>query len=197
MDEIQAIISGLPLTVSVREAALTVYGKIAQAESHAHGKPVTEIHFHEVGTMDAIADVVAVCYLMEKLAPEAVIASPVHVGSGHVHCAHGTLPVPAPATAFILRDVPTYGGSIQGELCTPTGAALLKHFVSEFTQQPPLRVEKIGYGMGSKDFEAANCVRAMLGQSDADTSAAMARLFQVMATRQLTPDDLIDLIQSN
>jgi hypothetical protein len=117
----------LNLPAKVADDVMAVYGLIAEAESHAHGKPVTEIHFHEVGTMDAIADVVAVCLLLDKLAPNEIVVSPVHVGSGQVHCAHGILPVPAPATAYILKDVPIYGGAIRGELCTPTGAALLKH----------------------------------------------------------------------
>src|SRR5699024_5887421 len=138
----------------------------AEAESHAHGVPVTEIHFHEVGTLDAVADVTAVCLLMHRLAPDDVVVSPVHVGSGQVHCAHGILPVPAPATAFILRGVPIYGGSVRGELCTPTGAALLKHFATRFGAMPAMQVESIGYGMGKKDFEAANCVRAMLGETE-------------------------------
>ena len=96
---------------------------------------------------------------------EKVVASPVHVGSGTVRCAHGILPVPAPATALILRDIPIYSGSVRGELCTPTGAALLSRFVSSFGNMPVMRVEKIGYGMGKKDFEVANCVRAMLGET--------------------------------
>lgn len=165
MADIEGIISGLDLPDSVREDVLAVYGLIAGAEIRAHGVPVTEIHFHEVGAMDAVADVTAVCLLMDRLAPEQVIASPVHVGAGHVHCAHGILPVPAPATADILRDVPIYGGGIKGELCTPTGAALLKHFATRFGDMPVMRVEKIGYGMGKKDFEAANCLRAMLGEA--------------------------------
>ena len=132
MQEIEHIISHLKIIDKVRQNVLAVYNLIAEAESHAHGKPVTEIHFHEVGTMDAIADVTAVCMLMEKINPDKVVATPVHVGSGHVHCAHGILPVPAPATAFILKDVPIYGGKIQGELCTPTGAALLKTLVDSF-----------------------------------------------------------------
>ena len=155
----------LKLPSSVQEDVMAVYGLIAEAESHAHGKPVSEIHFHEVGTMDAIADVVAVCLLIKKLAPEKVIVSPIHVGSGQVHCAHGILPVPAPATAYILRDAPIYGGEIRGELCTPTGAALLKHFATEFGRMPAMSVQRIGYGMGKKDFEAANCVRVMLGET--------------------------------
>mgnify|MGYP000769902907 CR=1 FL=1 len=120
MHEIGHIVERLPVSDRVRRDILAVYDGIAQAESHVHGVPVTDIHFHEVGTMDAVADVTAVCLLMEELAPDQVIASPVHVGSGTVRCAHGILPVPAPATAYILRDVPIYGGGIDGELCTPT-----------------------------------------------------------------------------
>ena len=166
MHEIEHIISHLKISDKVWKNVLSVYNLIAEAESHAHGKPVTEIHFHEVGTMDAIADVTAVCMLMEKINPDKVVATPVHVGSGHVHCAHGILPVPAPATAYILKDVPIYGGKIQGELCTPTGAALLKTFVDSFGEMPIMKTTAIGYGMGKKDFEAANCVRAILGEAE-------------------------------
>ncbi len=165
MHEIEHRVSHLHLPERVKEDVLAVYGLIAGAESAAHGVPVSEIHFHEVGTMDALADISAVCLLMHKLCPDRVVVSPVHVGSGQVRCAHGILPVPAPATAHILRGVPIYGGEIRGELCTPTGAALLKHFASEFGAMPPMSVSAIGYGMGKKDFPAANCVRAMLGES--------------------------------
>ena len=165
MHEIGHIVERLPVSEKVRADIRAVYDSIAQAESHVHGVPVTDIHFHEVGTMDAVADVTAVCLLMNRLAPDEVVVSPIHVGSGQVRCAHGILPVPAPATAFILRDVPIYGGTVQGELCTPTGAALLRHFATRFGAMPPMRVQAIGYGMGKKDFEAANCVRAMLGES--------------------------------
>ena len=165
MGDIRHILSHLDIPQDVREDAEEVYEQIALAESHAHGRPVEEIHFHEVGALDAVADVVAVCWLIHDLAPEQILASPIHVGWGQVRCAHGILPVPAPATAHILRDVPTYGGSVEGELCTPTGAALLKHFAQSFGPSPVMRVEKIGYGMGKKDFEAANCLRAMLGQT--------------------------------
>lgn len=154
----------LSLPERVRDNVMRVYGEIAEAESHVHGVPVTEIHFHEVGTMDAIADITAFCLLMERISPDKVVVSPIHVGCGQVCCAHGILPVPAPATAHILRDVPIYGGSINGELCTPTGAALLKVFADEFGSMPQMRTKKIGYGMGKKDFEAANCVRAVIGE---------------------------------
>lgn len=168
LHDIEHIVRGhLSLPATVADNVMAVYRLIADAESKAHGKPVSEIHFHEVGTMDAIADITAVCLLMHRLAPDEIIVSPVHVGSGQVHCAHGILPVPAPATATILQDVPIYGGSIQGELCTPTGAALLKHFANSFGDMPVMRTSAIGYGMGQKDFPAANCVRALLGERSA------------------------------
>lgn len=166
MHDIEHIINDLSLSEKVKKDIINVYSLIAEAESFAHGVPMTEIHFHEVGTMDAIADVAAVCMLMDKISPESVVVSPIHVGSGHVKCAHGILPVPAPATAYILKDVPIYGGGIKSELCTPTGAALLKYFATDFGQMPVMKVAKIGYGMGKKDFTAANCVRAMLGEAD-------------------------------
>ena len=163
----------LPLPEKVRDDVMSVYKLIAEAESHAHGVPVTEIHFHEVGTMDAIADITMVCLLMDKLSPEEVVVSPVHVGSGQVRCAHGILPVPAPATAHILKDVPIYGGTVKGELCTPTGAALLKHFAARFGSMPVMRTRAIGYGMGKKDFEAANCVRAILGDAEGEEGTVL------------------------
>lgn len=166
MEEIEHWISCLRVSEGVKDHIRRVYGEIARAESHVHGVPVQQIHFHEVGTLDALADVTAVCYLLDKLGAPAVYASPVHVGSGHVCCAHGILPVPAPATAEILKGVPIYGGQIQGELCTPTGAALLKHFVTHFGDMPVMRAEAVGYGMGKKDFAMANCLRAVLGQTD-------------------------------
>lgn len=166
MGEIKQIIDALPLSETVRHNAIEVYKLIAEAESYAHGVPVTDIHFHEVGTIDAIVDVTAVSLLIEKLNVKKVIASPIHVGSGNVRCAHGILPVPAPATAHILKEIPIYSGDIKGELCTPTGAALLKHFADSFGNMPVMKIKKIGYGMGKKDFPSANCVRAMLGEND-------------------------------
>ena len=163
---IETILAGLHVSDGVRSDALHVYRLIAEAESQVHGRPVADIHFHEVGTLDAIADVTAFCLLTERIKPDRIIASPVHVGSGTVRCAHGVLPVPAPATAYLLKDVPIYGGEIKGELCTPTGAALLRHFVTQFGSMPAMRVSAIGYGMGTKDFDTANCVRAMLGEAE-------------------------------
>lgn len=156
----------LSLSQKVKKDIMAVYTLIAEAESKAHGVPVSEIHFHEVGTMDAVADITAVCMLMERLLVDEVVVSPIHVGSGQVKCAHGILPVPAPATADILKNVPIYAGTVVGELCTPTGAALLKHFATRFGSMPVMKIRSIGYGMGKKDFEEANCVRAMLGDTN-------------------------------
>ena len=164
MHDIEHIIGDLDVPAKVKEDAVSIYKLIADAESKAHGRPVEEIHFHEVGAMDAVADIVAVCYLMDKIAPDRVIVSPIHVGYGEVKCAHGIVPVPAPATAAILEGVPVSAGHIEGELCTPTGAALLKHFADDFGQMPEMSISKTGYGMGRKDFEQANCLDDMTGE---------------------------------
>ena len=165
MEEITKTITGFALPEKVKSDALAVYKRIAEAESHVHGVNVDQIHFHEVGSLDALTDVVGVCYAMYLLSPEKILCSPIHMGSGQVKSAHGILPVPAPATAYILREIPSYSGDIQGELCTPTGAALLSHFVEDYGNMPVMKTEKIGYGMGQKDFPAANCVRTILGES--------------------------------
>lgn len=170
MADIAHIAEHLHISENVRKQVLDIYQIIAQAESKVHGVPVEQIHFHEVGAMDAIADITAVCYLMDKLGVEKVFASPVHVGSGQVKCAHGLLPVPAPATAHILQGVPIYGGQVQGELCTPTGAALLKYYVNHFENMPPMVTTAIGYGMGKKDFDSPNCVRAMFGSTQGENN---------------------------
>lgn len=166
MADIRTIVAALPVSEKVRQDVLAVYQLIAEAESHAHHCTVEEIHFHEVGNMDAVADITGVCLLMEMIGADEILCSPVHVGSGHVRCAHGILPVPAPATAYLLRGIPSYSGSIDGELCTPTGAALLRHFVTRFVPMPVMATEKIGYGIGTKVFPAANCVRAFLGETE-------------------------------
>ena len=165
MHSIEHIISHLDIPEKVREDVLAVYALIAGAESKVHGVPVSDIHFHEVGRMDAIADITAVSLLISELGVESVNASPVCTGSGTVKC----------ATAELLKGIPITAGNIKTELCTPTGAALLKHFVKSFGDMPPMSVSAIGYGMGKKDFERANCLRAMLGES-ADSRDQVAEL---------------------
>lgn len=172
-----AIVDALSLPTGVARRVREVYSLLAKAESLAHGRDVGEIHFHEVGAMDAVADIVAACWLLDRMGADEVVASPVNVGSGTVVCAHGELPVPAPATAILLEGVPTYSdGVIRGELTTPTGAALLKSFVSRFAPQPPMVVEAIGCGAGTRDFPRANFVRALLGASCEDSAGSVLEL---------------------
>lgn len=172
--DIMSIVDSLSLPESVRSDAAAIYRLLADAESRAHGRPVGEVHFHELGALDAIADIAAVCFLMGELAPIEITASPVNVGSGTVRCAHGILPVPAPATAFLLKGIPSHAdpdSSRSRELCTPTGAALLKHFVHRYGPMPLMAASRIGHGAGSADFpDRPNLLRCTLG--DAPESAA-------------------------
>ncbi len=163
--DISALLDRLRVPQAVREHAKAVYDRIAEAESNVHGVAVSEIHFHEVGALDAVVDITGVCLAMHLLSPDRVVVSPVHLGSGQVRCAHGILPVPAPATAYLLRGIPCYCGEISGELCTPTGAALLSQFADSFGAMPTMVLEKAGCGVGQKQFPAANCVRAFWGES--------------------------------
>lgn len=165
MKEITGIINGLALDDEVKADVLSVYTLIAEAEGQVHGEPAGEVHFHEVGSMDAVADVTAVCMLMHDIGAERIAASPVATGYGTVLCAHGLLPVPAPATAVLLQGMPSYAGDIEGELCTPTGAALVKHFAQEYSQKPAMSAEATGCGLGTKEFEKATCLRVFLGES--------------------------------
>ena len=165
MATIEKTIHRMPLPFAVKMDAMAVYRDLAEAESHVHGIPVSEIHFHEVGRVDAIADIVAVCYLIHLLDPDRIEASAVSTGSGFVRCAHGVLPVPAPATAYLLRGIPNREGGIEMELCTPTGAALLRHFVEKFGSRPDMIVTNTGYGMGHKDLPRLNAVRSFLGEA--------------------------------
>ncbi|MDR2558539.1 MAG: nickel pincer cofactor biosynthesis protein LarC, partial [Oscillospiraceae bacterium] len=161
---IEQLIGSLNISSAVKENTLGIYRILAEAESSVHGVPIEQIHFHEIGEMDAVTDIIGVCMLIEELEPALILASPIHTGSGQVSCAHGVLPVPAPATAEILKNIPIYGGEVRGELCTPTGAAILKYFVKDFVAMPIMKVSKIGYGMGKKDFKSANCIRAFFGE---------------------------------
>ena len=179
MSDIEKIINGLNVSDKVKADALAVYGLIAEAESKAHGKPITDIHFHEVGTMDAVADIVGVCVLLEQIGAGKIVVSPLATGFGQVRCAHGILPVPAPATASIIEGIPTYSGDVEGELLTPTGAALLKHFADSFGTRPVMAIEKTGYGMGRKDFAKANMLRTFIGEADNESDKVVEMKFNV------------------
>lgn len=161
--DIERVIDALGVSDAVKDNAKNVYALIAKAEASVHGKEVHSVHFHEVGAMDAVADIVGVCMLIEELAPEKIVVSPIRTGFGHVHCAHGVLPIPAPATLKLLVGIPCYAGDIKGELCTPTGAALVSYFAAEYGTMPLMNIEKTGYGAGTKDFPIANVISAFLG----------------------------------
>ncbi len=162
---IAELIDTLSIDTPVRTHARAVYDNIAHAEATVHGLPVADVHYHEVGALDAIVDVVGVCLALDMLSPDAIVASPIHVGSGTIRCAHGVIPVPAPATCELLRGCPSYGGEIQGELCTPTGAALVAYFATSFGPMPPMACSSVGYGIGTRDFGRPNIVRAFLGET--------------------------------
>lgn len=176
MHDIRHVIDAAGISGNVKKNAVEVYECIAQAESRVHGKSADEIHFHEVGSKDAMADVIGCCMLIDIIGADRIVVSPVTTGFGNVRCAHGILPVPAPATALILNDVPLRAGNIEGELCTPTGAALVKHYADEFGNMPQMTVSRIGYGMGTKDFAAANCVRVFVGIQATRTAKTIVQL---------------------
>ena len=166
--DIAAQIAALNASDAVKAHVQAVYDLIADAEAKAHGRPVSEIHFHEVGMADALSDIASVALLLEELAPARVVASRPEVGGGFVQCAHGTLPVPAPATAHILTGVPYTSGAADCELLTPTGAALLVHFADAFGPMPPLAVARTGLGLGHREVPGRlNGVRAFLGEEAA------------------------------
>lgn len=159
------IIDELNIPDKVKTDAKKIYKIIGEAESYVHGTDIENIHFHEVGTLDAVADVIGNCLLMNMINPERVVVSSINTGSGTVRCAHGILPVPAPAVSKILEGVPIYAGDIESELCTPTGAAILKYYSDEFSKMPVMVCEKTGIGTGTKSFDTANCVRIFLGET--------------------------------
>lgn len=185
--DITSVIDGLDVPAAVKQRAAAAYTEIAKAESAVHGREVGEVHFHEVGAMDAVADVVGVSWLLDMLAPERIVVSPVRTGFGQVRCAHGILPVPAPATALILEDIPVFAGDIEGEMTTPTGAALVRAIAGSFGEMPAMRMSAVGYGMGTRDFPAANCVRAVLGESE-ERGADVVEIFCTLD--DVTAEDL-------
>lgn len=177
LEDVSVLINAMDLSDKVKNDAINVYNLIANAESRVHGTSVKDIHFHEVGTIDAIVDVVSVCLLMDMISPDRIIASPINVGSGMVECAHGILPVPAPATALLLEGIPMYTDhDINTELCTPTGAALIKYFVSEYGNIPVINTNSIGYGFGTKEFKKLNCVRTFLGEESIGSQDTVVEL---------------------
>lgn len=191
LSDVMEIIDSLTISESVRKDAKEIYTNIARAESEVHGEPVGEVHFHEVGMLDAIADVVGSCMLIERLAPDYIVASPLRTGYGYVNCAHGKLPIPAPATAILLKGVESYSGDIEGEFTTPTGAAIVGYFAEEYGQRPRMSIEGIGVGIGHHDHSIPNIMRAFIGESQ-------ERLFEIYEINcnidDMTPEDLGQMV---
>jgi pyridinium-3,5-bisthiocarboxylic acid mononucleotide nickel chelatase len=169
LNHILKIITESDLTPSTKSRSCRIFEKLAAAEARAHGIPIDEVHFHEVGAVDAIVDVVSSVFLLEHLGVERVVASPPRLGYGTVNCAHGQIPIPAPATAFLLEGSPSFQGDIEGEYATPTGAAILSEIVSEYGRQPLMRPVAIGMGAGDRNPPFPNCVRAFLAEADQPT----------------------------
>jgi uncharacterized protein (TIGR00299 family) protein len=174
--QIEAIIGGSSLKESVRGRAVAVFRRLAEAEARIHGTSTDQIHFHEVGALDAIVDIVAGAIALDRLSVDRVLCSPVELGGGMAHCKHGVLPVPAPATLELLKGMPVKFGAVPFEATTPTGAALLATFVDEFVMRPELVVSRVGYGIGHRDGPIPNVLRVCLGEL-AEKEAAQGELF--------------------
>ena len=169
--DIKEIILNSSLPEAVQMQSLAVFTRLAEAEARVHGTTVDKIHFHEVGAVDAVVDIVGTAAGLWLLEVEQVYASAVHVGRGTVHCAHGTLPVPAPATLELLRGVPIYGRDVDAELVTPTGAAILTGLSAEFGAAPPMVVEQVGYGAGKHDLPWPNLLRVSISTTEAQAGS--------------------------
>ena len=166
LPDILQILQRSDLDEAIQEKSAAIFQRLAEAEANVHRQPIDTIHFHEVGAMDAIIDVVGAVAGLDALGVETIICSPLNLGSGTIVCAHGTLPVPAPATAELIKNVPVYSSGVTGELLTPTGAAILTTLSSRFGPLPEMRIETIGYGAGRSEPGIPNLLRLMIGKSE-------------------------------
>jgi hypothetical protein len=188
LKHIVAIIEPSGISATAKENALRIFRRLAEAEGKIHGKSPEEIHFHEVGAMDAIIDIVGACVGLEALEISELVCSPLNVGSGKVEAAHGLLPVPSPATAELLQGIPIYSSGVEGELVTPTGAAIVSTLAKNFGPLPPFKIERIGYGAGMKEFPGhPNVARLFLGE----------RLESAKGQPGLQGEELVSLIEAN
>jgi uncharacterized protein (TIGR00299 family) protein len=170
--DIVAMLEESDLDAEVRQQALAIFHRLGKAEAHLHNEPLESVHFHEVGAVDSIVDIVGATIGLHALAVAAVMSSPINVGSGSVRTAHGMLPVPAPATLELLKGCPSYAGDLRMELTTPTGAAIVTTMASHFGPLPLMRVEHVGYGAGSRDFPSVpNLLRLIVGEVEAEHTA--------------------------
>lgn len=167
LKDIEDIIRSSDFKEKVKNLSLNMFKVVAEAEAKVHNKELYEVHFHEVGATDSIIDIVGAAICCDYLDVEEILCSTVEVGGGFVHCAHGVLPVPAPATVEILKDIPIRKGNVPFEATTPTGAAILRSLVKEFTDKDEFKILKVGYGIGYKDFDKMpNVVRVFIGEKE-------------------------------
>ncbi|MGH9937134.1 MAG: nickel pincer cofactor biosynthesis protein LarC, partial [Blastocatellia bacterium] len=181
LSEIKRVIASSGLSEPIKHRAQTIFQRIGEAESKIHDIPIETVHFHEVGAVDSIVDIVGACIAFDGLRIERIISSPLHVGSGAFKCAHGTYPVPGPATAELLKGVPIYSKEVEGELVTPTGAAIISTLAEGYGPMPMMKIEKIGYGAGTRDYpKFPNALRAIIGEleEDADRTPATVTVIE-------------------
>ena len=192
LSHIEALIGGAPIPEPVKQTALRIFRRLGEVEARLHNVSVEKIHFHEVGAVDAILDIVGVCLGFDLLGNPELTCSPLNVGGGRVEAAHGSLPVPAPATAELLKGIPIYSSGVEGELVTPTGAALVAELASSFGPMPRMIVEKIGYGAGTKDFPShPNLARLFVGEStDVMKSSPGAAGDEMVSVIEANVDDM-------
>jgi pyridinium-3,5-bisthiocarboxylic acid mononucleotide nickel chelatase len=189
LPEIREIISKAAISESAKRTAIAIFENLGQAESTIHNVPIERIHFHEVGAVDALVDIVCAAAGAEALAVDEIICSPLNVGGGTIECAHGTFPVPAPATVELLKGAPVYSSGLQAELVTPTGAAIVATLVKRFSSFPELKIEKTGYGAGTRDFPGhANVLRITIGEALPQLAAKTSQ--ETISVLEANLDDL-------
>lgn len=178
LSDIKRIISESSLNEWVKEKSIAIFEIIGKAEAKIHNVPLEKIHFHEVGAIDSIVDIVGAAICLDYLKPDKIYASPLELGGGLVTCAHGTFPVPAPATLEIVKNIPVTTGAVNMETTTPTGAAIIACFADKFMDKTNLVIEKTGYGIGSRELEIPNIVRVILGEEMATTLSEHALMLE-------------------
>src|SRR5713226_4424847 len=189
LTEIRQIISQAGISESAKKTAIAIFESLGAAEAKIHNTSIENVHFHEVGAVDAIVDIVCAAVGAEALGVDEIVCSPLNVGGGTVQCAHGTFPVPAPATVELLKNAPVYSSGIQAELVTPTGAAIVKTLASRFESFPEMKIEKTGYGAGTRDFPGhANVVRLTIGEAQPELAAKTPQ--ETVTVLEASLDDL-------
>jgi len=189
LKEIRGIIGRAKISENAKSKAIAIFQALGEAEAKIHNQNIETIHFHEVGAVDAMVDIVCAAVGAEVLGVDEIICSPLNVGGGTVKCAHGTFPVPAPATVELLKDAPVYSSGIEAELVTPTGAAIVKTLCKRFAAFPAMKVEKTGYGAGTRDFPGhANVVRLTVGEADIEFAAKISQ--ETITVLEANLDDL-------